>query len=63
MNNFENEVKSLIIKYQMDLETGMKPEHLAAYLDKCFRNLRDTLNMVLEDEAWAEVTLIIHKTV
>jgi hypothetical protein len=51
MNNFENEVKSLIIKYQMDLETGMKPEHLAAYLDKCFRNLRDTLNMVLEDEA------------
>ena len=50
VNNFENEVKGLIIQYRMDVETGMKPEHLAAYLNRCFLNLRETLNTVLEDE-------------
>jgi len=50
VNSFENEVKNLIIKYQMDLETGMEPEHLAAYLDRCFKNLRETMNAVLEND-------------
>jgi hypothetical protein len=50
MNCFENEVKALIIKYKMDLETGMKPEHLAAYLDRCFKNLRETIVTIVEDE-------------
>lgn len=50
MNNFENEVKGLIEKYNMDSETGLSSDILARFLQDSYLNLRDTLNRALESE-------------
>lgn len=50
MNNFENEVKDLIKKYQMDLETGVPPEILASYLNNAYINFRETICKVADAE-------------